>query len=283
MAKSFTQKIIELKFVLSEGDFGGGNTLTIRGLNTTVSVDKPGPPDKNSAKITIIGLTYDHMSELTTLNFKPDELQKNLVTISAGTEETMTVIFEGEITQASPDMNSVPDVKMQIEAESGAYPQRIAEAPMSVQGSAQVADLIKKEASAIGYTFKNENCTASVKNSVFEGSPFEKILKMANEVGAGIFIDDREIILLPDNDTPREGEAVLLNKDSGLIGYPTFSQDGIQCKCLFNPDLKQGGLIKVETIVPKASGSWKITKLSHNLSSCTDGPWQSEIDAEYVE
>lgn len=281
--KSFKRRILAFKFVLSDGDFGGGNTLEVQGLGATVKVDKPGQPDKNSAKISLTGLSLAHMEELTTLGFKSNEMQRNLVTVSAGAEGDMSVIFEGEITSAWPDFNSVPDVKMVIEAESGAYPQLIAEPPVSVRGAAPAADLIEREARAMGYSFTNQGCSASLKNSYIEGSPLEKIWKIAKEVGAGLIVDDREVILLPSDEEAREGDAVLLSPETGMIGYPTFSSDGIKIKCLFNPDLLQGGLVKVETVVPKASGIWKITKLSHSLSAFTDGQWLSEIEAENAE
>jgi hypothetical protein len=280
--KSFHRKVLELTFILQDGDFGGGNALTIRGLACKASIDKPGLPDKNSAKVDVAGLSMERMEQLTTLGFGPGEMQRNLIRISAGDGETMTVIFEGEITQAWPDFNKAPDIEMRIEAESGAYPQLTPEPPVSVAGDAPVAGLIEQEARAMGYAFINEGCTASVRNAVFEGSPMEKIRKMASQVGAGLMVDDREVILLAAPDQPRSGDAVLLTKDTGMIGYPTFNKDGIQLKCLFNPDLAQGGLVKVESILPKASGVWRITKLSHELTAYRDGPWQSSVEAEYV-
>jgi hypothetical protein len=279
---SFTRKIIEMTFVLSDGDFGGGNALTVNGLSCSVSIEKPGLPDKGTAKIGLVGLTLAHMEELTTLAFRAGEMQRNLVTIKAGDGDSMAVVFEGEITMAWTDFNKAPDPETQIEAESGAYPQRIAEPPMSVKGEAPVAGLIEQEARAMGYAFKNEGCVASVRNAVFNGSPLEKIQKMARQVGAGLLVDDREVVLLPAKDAPRGGDAVLLNKDTGMIGYPTFNQDGIQVKCLFNPDLKQGGLVKVESVLPKSTGVWRITKLSHDLAAFRQGPWNSAVEAEYV-
>lgn len=41
------------------------------------------------------------------------------------------------------------------------------------------------------------------------------------------------------------GEAIDLNSASGLIGFPEQTQDGIQVKCLLNPQIKIGGLIKI--------------------------------------
>lgn len=283
-ARSFEDKGIELQFVLAEGDFGGGNTLTVPcgkgGLTASVSITKPGPPDKNKATVKVTGLSMEHMTQLTTLGFMPMESQKNLCRVRAGHPDSLAVVFEGEITKAVPDMNGAPDITMEIEAESGAYPQLMAEAPVSVKGEAPVADLIETECAAMGYSFKNEGVTSSVRNAVYKGSPMEKIQRMAREVGAEVIVDDRSVILLAGDGTPREGEAVLLNKDTGLFGYPTFNQDGIQCKCLFNPNLQLGGQVKVESIVPKASGHWKIVKLTHEIS--TADAWTSEIEAQYV-
>jgi hypothetical protein len=285
MPKSFANKIITVTIVLADGDFGGqGNTLTIPGghggLTMSVDVEKPGQPDNNKASLRITGLSYEHMDQLTTLGFGPQESQKNLLKVEAGTEDSQTVLFEGEITSAWADFNSVPDPEMQIEAESGSYPAQLPEEPVSVNGDTPASDLMEKIAGAIGYSFSNQGVTAPMRNSYLTGSPIVKLRQIARETGTELIIDDREIILLPGDGTAREGNAVLLNKDSGLIGYPTFNQDGISVKCLFNPDLKQGGLLAVESIVPKATGTWKITKLSHSLSS-TDA-WTSEADAEYT-
>ena len=66
-----------------------------------------------------------------------------------------------------------------------------------------------------------------------------------------------------------------------MIGYPSFTQDGITCECFYNPRLQLGGQIKIESIVPRASGYWKITKLNHDLAAYTNGRWVSRIDGMY--
>jgi hypothetical protein len=280
----FEDHHIKFEFILSEGDFGGGNTLEVlcgRGyLKGMVDITKPGLPDKNKANIKISGLSMTNMEKLTTLGFLPMESQKNLVKIMAGSPEKLSVIFEGEIISAWPNMNSVPNPEMTLEAESGAYPQLIPEEPISVQGEAPIADLIAKECAVIGYTFKNENVSASVRNAVFNGSPIEKMQAMANQVGAELIIDDRTVFLLPGDGTAREGNAVLLSKETGLLKYPEFTNDGINCSCIFNPELQQGGLIKIESLMPHANGTWKIVKIKHSLSSVDK--WQTDLESQYV-
>lgn len=62
-------------------------------------------------------------------------------------------------------------------------------------------------------------------------------------------------------------KAVLLTKDTGMTGYPTFNNEGIVVTSLYNPAFKFNNLIKVESIVPNATRVWRITKLTHNLST----------------
>ena len=262
-----------------------GTARAMEGLAVEATITKPGLPEKNSAKVKIWGLKYEVMAQLTMLAFRPLESQHNLLEVEAGDlGGRPALVFKGEITKASADFNSSPDVAMDFEASSGSYPQLIAKPVETVAGEAKAADLFAQFAAEAGYDYKNEGLTASVKNAWFPGSPIEKAYKLARDLDCELIIDDGAMITLPGGQA-RPGRAVLLTKDTGLLGYPTFNQDGITCRCLFNPDLVYGGLIKVESIVPKASGQWKITKLSHELSAYKPGggAWESKIEAAYDE
>lgn len=284
MPESFSLKTIRTTITLGEGTFGsGGNTRIIEGLATSVSVTKPGLPEKNSASVSIANIKLEDMEDMTFLAFQPLQSLKNTITVEAGIQgQALDVVFKGEITSAYADFSSAPDVWFQIEAISGGYAAQIGAKPMSVNGEALAADLIKQFATEIGYSFRNEGVTASVRNATFNGSPIEKAKAVADEVGAELLIDDDTMVLMS-YDTPR-GESVPLSVDTGLIGYPSFTSDGISCSCFYDPNLKQGGVIEVQSIVPRASGRWKITKLTHNLEAYTTGggAWRTDIEAAYI-
>ena len=285
MPDSFKLKTIRTTITLGKGTFGGGgNSKIIEGLATDVDITKPGLPEKNSASVSIANISLADMEQMTFLAFQPLQSLKNLITIEVGEQgKTLATVFKGEITSAYADYGSVPDVEFKIEALSGGYAAQIGAKPISVKGNAKAADLIKQFAKEIGYTFKNEGVAASVRNAVFNGSPIEKARSVAAEVGAELLIDDDSMILMP-YDKPRSGGAVLLTPETGLIGYPSFTSDGISFSCFFNPNLKQGGQVKIESIVPRASGDWKITKLSHKLTAYRTGggSWYSSVDAAYI-
>jgi hypothetical protein len=283
---SFTLKTIRVTVTLGEGSFGGkGNAKIIEGLGAEVSVSKPGPPEKPSANIKLTGLKLDDMAQMTMLSFLPMSSLKNHVAVQAGNQgdANLPVVFWGEITAASADFNQAPDIVFNIDAETGSYPALIASPQETARGQASAAALIEKYAKQIGYGFKNEGVSASVKNAVLNGSPMEKIKAVAGQVGCEIIIDDGEIVIMPAGGA-RSGNAVLMTRETGMIGYPTFTSDGISLKCVYNPEIKIGGLLRVESVVPRASGVWKITKLDHNLSAykASGGPWSSSLSAVFA-
>lgn len=282
---TFSVKTIRTTITLGAGSFaGGGNTKIIEGLATDVSVTKPGLPEKNSASVDIANIRLNDMEQMTFLAFQPLQSNKNLLKIEAGElGNTLSVVFTGEITSAYADFTAAPSPRFKIEAISGGYAAKMGTAPVSVNGSAAAADLISQFAGQIGYSFRNEGVTASVRNAVYNGSPIEKARAVAEEVGAELLIDDNTLVLLP-YDAARSGRAVLITPETGLIGYPSFNSDGISFNCFYNPDLRQGGAVQVESIVPKASGVWKITRLAHRLGAYgASDAWQSAVDAVYLE
>lgn len=284
MPGSFTIKRIEVEITLAKGSFsGGGNTFNSGGLPAEVTVTKPGLPEKNKADIKVYGLKYERLDQLTTLAFRPMESAKNLIKVMAGPVGDLSDVFQGEIVTSWADYTGFPNVPLTIQAESGFYPQRMAKPPLSTNGEAKAADLISQQAGEMGYTFQNKGVTSSVRNAVFNGSPMEKAMAIARQVGADLIVDDNQVILLP-QDGHRDGGVPLLSDKAGLLGYPTFNQDGITCKCHFRTDIDFGALFKLESIVPKASGTWKVTKLTHKLAAGLDGssPWETDLEGQYA-
>ena len=253
------QKTIRTTIILGEGTFeDGSNTRIIEGLATDVQIKKAGLPEKNTASVTIANLSMKDMERLTFLAFRPLQSRKNHIMIEAGDlGEELAVAFKGDITSAFPDFSTAPDVEFKIEAMTAGWSLKKAESPTSVNGEATVESLINQFAIDAGFSFVNNGITASVRNATYNGSPVQKAQQCANEVGIELLMDDDTWTIQPWG-TPR-GDAVLLKADSGLIGYPSFSNDGIFCKCFFNSRLALGGQVKIESIVPRATGYWKIT------------------------
>ena len=280
MAKSFTRKQIRVGLALYKDE--QKRTLVYEGVETHVQIEKPGEPDQNKATVEMYNLSMDAMRDMTTLSFRPLQTKKNLIVIFAGDETNgMSQCFAGEIDTAYADFSGAPTIKMHIEAAAGSYPSLKASPPIAVKGAQSAASLIEQFAKESGYSFLNNGVTASVKNAVLNGSPVQKMRTVAGMVGCELLIDDNVVKIQPFDKGLDEGNAVLMSKDSGMLGYPTFTSEGIKLRALYNPDLQLGGMIEVDTVVPGAKGSWKITKLSHSLvaNAVSAGDWFSEVEA----
>jgi len=282
---SFFKRKLKIILTLQKGSFknGEGNAYEISDLAMSVKVDKLGAPDFGKASATIYGLPLDVMEQLSTLCMHPLFVRRNYINIYAGNDtEGFNQIYAGTITKASADFNSAPEVKFNIESQIGFFGAVTAQGDNVVNGTQSASSFIERQVKLAGFTFKNEDVSGTVKNAVFTGSPIEQARQCAKQIGAELVLDDEKAILIK-NGASRKGNAVLLNANSGLLGYPSMTQNGIEIKAIFNPNFKFAGIIKLETIVPKCSGQWRIIKLSHTLDSNlpNGGKWESAITAYY--
>ena len=275
----FSVKTVRITIQLRKGEFdGGGNTVIIEGLPVSVTVTKQGGEAKNKASVTVDNLKLETATQLTTLAFKRLETYNNVIQIDAGSQGAeLSTIFIGEITSAVPVMGD-NKLSLKIEALAGYYPALIPSTPTSVQENTTVEKLMKQFADEAGYSFENKGITASVANSVFVGSPIAKAKTLARQADVDLLIDDNKFTIQP-FEAPKEGQIPLLSKGTGLIGYPSFSNEGINCKSVFNDKLKVGSYFKLESVLPHASGEWQITKVEHRLEAYTpnSGTWESDV------
>lgn len=283
--KSLIRRRLMAMVTLQQGSFKGGegNAYMISDLAMSARVEKTGAPDFGKASLQIWGLPLGVMEQLSTLTMHPLFVRRNYLNIYAGDElGGYSQVYAGSITRAAADFGQAPDVRFTIESQIGFFGAVTAQGDNVVSGSQPAADFIARQAKAAGLTFRNQGVTAQVRNAVFSGSPIEQARQCARQVGAELVLDDGEALLLP-NGAARKGNAPLLRADSGLLGYPAMTQNGITCKAIFNPAFRFAGLIKIESVVPKVSGTWRIIKLAHSLDSNlpNGGKWESGITAYY--
>jgi hypothetical protein len=282
---SFTIKTLRATIALAKGTFNvQGNAVTIEGLPMTATVSKPGGADMNKMNLEISGLALDKMELLTTLAFKERQSLNNRIRLEAGyLGSSLGLVFSGEISAAVPNFDTDGNVSFVIEALTGWFPNQIAAPPVSVQGETTIEKLMGEFAAEAGYTLRNEGVSGSVKNSIFRGSPILKARTLARQTGIELLIDDGRFVIM-ERGAAIKGKIPLVSKESGLLGYPSFSSDGVDVKCIYDERLEIGGKVEIKSIVPKASGVWKISKLEHKLEAYVPGggEWLTAFSAVWV-
>lgn len=283
---SFTNKTIQVVMAMAEGVFqNGANQITVEGLPTTVDIQKQGGDERPSCTVTIGNLNIDVVKQLTTLSFRPLQRFKNQITVNAGeVGKQLQTIFIGDFENAYGEFQNAPTMNLMVKAISAQHGALMATPATSVDGTEQVAKLMEQWAVEAGCTLENKGVNASVKNVVYRGSPVDKAKTLARDVGIDLIIDDGKFIITP-NGKAVDGNAVLIDPKHGLLGYPAFSNDGIEFNMIFDPNVKIGGLVKIESVVPRASGIWKVTKITTKLEAYVPngGSWNSSVSATWVQ
>ena len=283
---SFTNKTIQVVMAMAEGVFqNGANQITVEGLPTTVDIQKQGGDERPSCTVTIGNLNIDVVKQLTTLSFRPLQRFKNQITVNAGeVGKQLQTIFIGDFENAYGEFQNAPTMNLMVKAIAAQHGALMATPATSVDGTEQVAKLMEQWAVEAGCTLENKGVNASVKNVVYRGSPVDKAKTLARDVGIDLIIDDGKFIITP-NGQAVDGNAVLIDPKHGLLGYPAFSNDGIEFNMIFDPNVKIGGLVKIESIVPRASGIWKVSKITTKLEAYVPngGSWNSSVSATWVQ
>ena len=283
---SFTNKTIQVVMAMAEGKFSNGaNQITVEGLPTSVDIQKQGGDERPSCTVTIGNLNIDTVKQLTTLSFRPLQRFKNQITINAGeVGKQLQTVFIGDFENSYGNFKNAPTMELVIKAITAQHGALIASPATSVDGVEQVASLMNQWAREAGYTLQNNGVNASVKNAVYRGSPVEKAKTLARDVGIELIIDDGKFIIMPPN-KPIKGNAVYVTPQHGLLGYPQFSNDGIEFDMIFDPNLKIAGLVEIRSTVPRASGIWKVTKINTKLEAYVPngGAWESHVSATWVQ
>lgn len=280
---AFTKKIVEVHITLTSGTFTGGqNTKIIRGLPVKAEISNPGFPAMSSAKISISGIIQEDLEALTFLAFRPlTYAQNNFVSVYAGDEETgLSLAFTGNIVTSAPNYNAAPDVTLEIEAMAGYYAKLLAVPPYTFKGSIPVASILQDICQEAGFVFVNEGETKSALNPYLKGSPIQKIVTLANTYNLNLTMTGETMTLKPSSGNNLV--VTVLNKNSGMIGYPDFTSNGIRVKSEYLPTVNVGNMIKVESMVPKATGLWGVISVNHSLGAHMDNaPWFTTIEANY--
>jgi len=283
---SFNQKILQANLTLTKGTFDGShNTVNLTGLRMEAEIEKGGHPSKNSLKLKIFGMREHDMNMLTTLpakSEKPLAVHKSLLQLLAGDQFGLATAFEGEITGAWTSYQSAPNLEFSIEAIAGFYPALAPVKPKSFQGSASVANLMKALASQMEYAFENNGVTASLHNPYLAGTAMQQAAAIADAANIEFGVDDGTLFIAP-RGVARKGQAPLISASTGLKGYPIFDKKGLKLTTLYNPGIKLGGLIVVQSSIPICCGTWRVHGLNHHLTcEMPNGPWDSKVSATWV-
>lgn len=279
MVSSFQRRGLRVTFRLAAGSFqaeGEPDTVTLEGYRCNVEIDAPGGYEFATCRLAIFGLDRTVMDRLTVINYQNLDFLRNSLTIEAtDTQGNYTTIFLGEIYIAQPDYMGAPDVPFVAEARSGLIGSLAPSAATSYPGPQKVSVIMEGLAKEVGLTLENNGVEATVTDQYLAGTAVQKIQKLADAARIQFwYLPDEGVLAIAPIGTARSGDAVKVNFNTGLVGWPTKTHVGVSFTTLFNPALFHGAKILIDSDVRACNGEWYIVSMSHRLDSeLPGGAW----------
>lgn len=278
----FIERSLTATISLGTGNFGesGKNTVTLEGYRITAGITKGGLPSLDTANISIFGLSKSLMNQLTRLGKPLAWPRDNTITLTADGAH----VFAGTIINSYSDFEGMPDVSLNIAASSGLLALAKPVTPLSFAAGVDVAVVASQIAASMGKGFSNDGVSQRLNGPVYlAGTAVDQLRRLketANidaDMNGGATGETLEIWPI---DKPRGTQIPTLSKNTGLIGYPRYSDMGIAIRALFRTGWVYGGRFSLETEVTPAAGIWQIVSLVYDLESKTPGgAWFMDVVA----
>lgn len=264
---------------------GGADTAKLTGLRVSCQINKVGTPGFNKMVMRIWGMTLDQMNQLSTLGRpRPTYARNNTVIVEAGDPDSgVATAFIGTITDAYAEGSSTPDVPFVVAAQTGFVDKIKPVPPTTVQGSADVAQLMSGFAATMNATFENNGVSGiKIPNPYYPGTAMEQAARCAQAANIDWGLDDggaNRILWIAPKNTPRTKPAVTISPATGMIGYPAFTDNGIILSTIYNPNIVFQGTVTVSgSQFQTANATWLVYNLTHTLESeVYGGKWETEV------
>jgi hypothetical protein len=279
---AFTQKQIALTISLGTGQFGntGANTVTLTGLRIKAEIQQFGGDAMPQVQLLVYGLPPAMINQLTAIGpINSAVMYQNSLLIAAGDEgSALTTIYNGTIWQAWGDFNQIPDAALNIAAVGGLAASLKPVGASSYPGSADVGTIMQQLATTAGLEFVNSGVSVQLSNPYFPGTALAQIRECAQAADINFTIDTGVLQIWSKGAARNTPSVPVVSPATGMVGYPTFSSNGLMLTTSFNPSLVIGGQFQVQSSITPACGTYIAAQISHSLESITpDGQWFTHI------
>lgn len=279
----YNQRSLRFEFANETSSFDekGNNKISISEVRSTVSFQSAGNLFGTQVNASLFGLSMELLASLSSkaMGLFGSDTERISMKIYVGE----TAIFVGYMTSSIANMNTAPNSALMITATANADLQNKPSPPFSFNGATPVTSVITAICKAAGYSPYITGLDGIVAtNPHYEGSIFNQLEKLCDDFEIAMSVASPTITFWPQNEK-KDDVMPLISPEYGLIGYPIFSNGGVMFQAQFSTLLTTGRNIKLVTSLPHASGTYKLTSVSHELSSwMPDGPWHSVCIANRI-
>ncbi len=238
-------------------------------MRVRASGTKYANPLQNDCTVVITGLSTQTRDYILTETspFNSNRTPKRLI-VEAGRQSLGVFrLFTGDIISSEP--SSPPDVNLTIKAktQNAQSGNVVAVAGGAMQKLSAIADRVSRE---IDVALDFQAADKNIANFSYTGAALKMVdlLQQAGNVRA--FIDD-DVLIVKDYNAPILGRIKILNQESGMVGIPKPTEQGLDVTFIVEGESLLGGLLRIQSRMFKAlNGDYVINQLKFDVASHED-------------
>lgn len=243
-----------------------GRMKFYEGLNITASGTKYANANQNECEVKITNVdkaTRDYLlTETSPIN--DNRTPKRLI-VQAGRKSTgVSTLYEGDITSAVG--SQPPDIIVCIKAKTGDF-QKGNIVGRSANGKTPLSNIAKNVANDLGLKLDFQATEKQISNYSHSGAALKQVDRLGTTGAVSAYINNG-VLVVKDINVPLKGRTRVLNIDTGMIGIPEFTEQGIKVKMLFDNQTDLGYGLEITSIMnPAANGLYVVYKLGYEVAN----------------
>lgn len=258
----------------------GEQSLEITQLRVSFKIERHHRGEPNPATIQIYNLGSSSRSKLSAAE------EKGLTaSLEAGYDGACPLIFSGKIARVW-HRRAGPEWISTLEAADGARELAKARISRSFESGTQLADAFNTIAGDLGVGLGNalsqftagnfeRGMTAFTEGVVIHGIGSKVLDQMMASAGLEYSVQNGELVVTREGE-PLAGQAVVLSRDTGLVGSPEPGEKGVlRCKALIRPGLDPPRKVQLQSL--SSSGIYRIDRTVYD-GDARGGNWYAELD-----
>jgi len=232
----------------------------------TVTGTKYTSPNQGECNITLTNLRKEVSDYILTETspYNSNRTPKS-ISVEAGRVSTgLTLLYSGNIFRSS--IGQPPDSVLSIRALTGQF-QKGNIVGRSITPTTSLSRIAQQVAGDLGLSLDFQATDKESTNYQFSGAAIKQIDKIEEIADVDAFVDNKRLIV-KDKGQPRMGKVRNINADTGMVGVPTFTEQGARITFFYDAQTVVGGRLNVVSRqYPALTGSYVIYKLNYTLTN----------------
>lgn len=243
-----------------------GQLKIYEGLNIKASGTKFTNANQNECQIQISNLDKETRDFILTETspFNRNRTPKRVILEVGRRSYGPQQLFIGDIASSVP--SQPPDITITLKCLTGNFKKGDVIA-RNQPGQASLRRISEQVANDLQLKLDYQASDKNIANYAYTGGALKQVDRIGELGQVNAYVDDDKLVV-KDYNVPLTGRVTVLNLDTGMIGIPEITEQGIKVKYLLDANTTLGGTLRITSVIyPAVNGDYAIYKLSFDVAS----------------